>query len=175
MKKGFIFYATIGITDGIITTLLFTAGEILNGEKNINLSLVIRLAIGVAFPNIFTFFVAEYTRLRQDLIHASRELNISSPLRLINSRLGKMILRKAIMLTLIGTTSGFIGAILPLLISIMMPNISWLPIVISIFILGIFGVILSIYIHGKPMRWFVAMVFIGTLFAIVGSTLHIVK
>ncbi len=175
MKKRFMFYVTIGITDGMITTLLFTAGEMLHGKENINLSLVIRLAIGVAFPNMFTFFVAEYTGLRQDLIHASRELNISSPMRLINSRLGKIILRKAIILTLIGTISGFIGAVLPLLISTAIPNISWLPIAISISILGIFGVILSIYIHGKPIRWFVAMVFVGILFTITGSMLHIVK
>jgi len=174
MKRDLLFPIAVGLTDGIITALIFTAGKILHVGGNISPSLAIRIAIGVALPSVFTFYVAEYARLRRELVDASRELNLSSPMHLINSQLGRVIIRKALIVTSIGTVAGFAGALLPLLVSVVIPNPTWLPIAAAILALGAFGVGLAISVRGNPIYWMAALVAAGVLVTIIGSALHIV-
>ncbi len=174
MKINLLFPIVVGLTDGIITSLIFTAGKILHFGGSISFGLAMRIAIGVALPSVFTFYVAEYARLRRELVDASRELNLSSPLHLINSQLGRVIVRKALIVTSIGTIAGFAGALLPLLISVMIPSPTWLPIAAAILALGAFGMGLAISVRGNPIYWVAALVAAGVLVALIGSVLHIV-
>ena len=174
MKRNLLFPIVVGLTDGIITALIFTAGKILHVGGNIGPGLAIRIAVGVALPSVFTFYVAEYSRLRRELVHASRELNLSSPVHLINSQLGWIIIRKALVVTLVGTVAGFAGALLPLFVSVITPGSTWLPIAAAILALGAFGVGLAISVYGKPVYWMAALVVAGVLVTIVGRGLHIV-
>ncbi len=174
MKRDLLFPIVVGLTDGIITALIFTAGKILYVGGNISPGLAIRIAVGVALPSVFTFYVAEYYRLRRELADVSRELNLSSPMHLINSQLGHVIIRKALIVTSIGTVAGFAGALLPLLISVMIPGFTWLPIAAAILALGAFGVGLAISVRGNPIYWMVALMAAGVLVTIIGSALHIV-
>jgi len=174
MKRDLLFPIVVGLSNGIITALIFTAGEILHVGGNIGPGLAIRIAVGVALPSVFTFYVAEYARLRRELVHASKELNLNSPVHLINSRLGRVIIRKAIIVTSVGTVAGFTGALLPLLVSVMIPSFTWLPIIAAILALGVFGVSLAISVRGNPIYWITALVVAGALVTVIGSILHIV-
>lgn len=174
MKRNLLFPVVVGLTDGIITVLIFTAGKILHVGENISPGLAMRIAVGVALPSVFTFYVAEYARLRRELVEASRELNLSSPTYLINSHLGRVIVRKAFVVTAIGTIAGLAGALLPLLVSVMLPHSTWLPIVIAILALGAFGMGLAIVVRGNPLYWMVALVAVGVVVTLSGRVLHIV-
>lgn len=174
IKKESIFYIVIGIADGIVTALLFTTGSILHGNGSISLNMAFRISLGAALPSVFTFFVAEYTEQRKNLMHVAKELNLSSSLYLLNTKLGKEVFYRSIALTVLGVSSGFTGAMIPLSINSLIPAISWLPILVSIVILGFFGFALSLYIHGNTLLWIVSMIAIGILFAFLGNTLNII-
>ena len=174
MKKKLIFYIIIGIADGIITALLFTTGLILHGKETVSIYMAMRISAGAALPSVFTFFIAEYTERRKNLMHVSKELNLTSSLSLLDTQLGKTVFYKSIILTVIGVISGFSGAMLPLSISALIPDISWLPILVSVVILGLFGFVLSFYIQGKTISWVTAMMIIGIFFAFIGDMLNII-
>ncbi len=174
MKRDLLFPIVVGLANGIITALIFTAGKILHVGGNIGPGLAIRIAVGVALPSVFTFYVAEYARLRRELVHTSRQLNLSSPAHLMNSQLGRIIVRKALIVTSVGIVAGFAGALLPLLVSVMVPGSTWFPIAAAILALGAFGVGLAISIRGNPLYWMAALLVAGVLVTIVGSVLHIV-
>lgn len=175
MKNYLLFPLSVGLADGIITALILTAGEILHVGGHIGFGLAIRIAVGVALPSVFTFFVANYARLRRELVHASRELNLDSPMHLIDSHLGRIIVRKALIVTSVGAVSGFAGALLPLLVSVLIPSPAWLTIAAAILALGAFGASLAISVRGNPVYWMVALVLAGALVTIIGSVLHIVR
>ena len=58
----------------------------------IDLSLAVRIALAVSLSGGFLIFVAEYARLRGELIHAERHLNLSRAGRLATTKLGKDVL-----------------------------------------------------------------------------------
>ena len=78
MKYSLLFPATIGLADGIITALVLVTGSILSGA-GLSPGLSERVAFGSAFVGTFSFFIAEYSRLRGEINKTSRQLNLSSP------------------------------------------------------------------------------------------------
>ena len=111
-----LFPLVIGPVDGILTALTLAAGRILTPDQPIDISLALRIALAASLSGGFVFFVAEYARLRGELVHAARHLNLASTGRLATSRLGQEVLRESVLGTVIAAATGFGGALLPLIL-----------------------------------------------------------
>jgi hypothetical protein len=85
----------IGPVDGILTALTLAAARILTPDQPIDISLALRIALAASLSGGFVFFVAEYARLRGELVHAARHLNLASTGRLATSHLGQEVLRES--------------------------------------------------------------------------------
>jgi predicted membrane protein (TIGR00267 family) len=126
----------IGPVDGILTALTLAAGRILTPDQPIDISLALRIALAASLSGGFVFFVAEYARLRGELVHAARHLNLASTGRLATSHLGQEVLRESVLGTVIAAATGFGGALLPLILGAAFSTISWMTIAIAIAVLA---------------------------------------
>lgn len=102
-RREHLFSFVIGPIDGILTALTFAAGRIVAAAQPIDLLLAIRIALAASLSGGFVFFVAEYARLRSELVHAGRHLTLPSARQLATSHLGSEIIREAFRGTMITT------------------------------------------------------------------------
>lgn len=172
-KRERLFSFVIGPVDGILTALTFAAGRIVIAAQPINISLAIRIALAASLSGGFVFFVAEYTKLRGELVHAGRHLNLPSAGQLAASRLGSEIIREAFHGTLIATAGGFCGAMLPLALGAIFPAISWMAIAVAVAVLAVLGVLVSRAVMGSPVYWAFVLMIMGVLFSAVGVLLDV--
>ena len=163
----------IGPVDGILTALTLAAGRILTPDQPIDISLALRIALAASLSGGFVFFVAEYARLRGELVHAARHLNLASTGRLATSRLGQEVLRESVLGTVIAAATGFGGALLPLILGAAFSTISWMTIAIAIAVLGLLGFAVSRAVHGNPIYWSAALMVTGALLSAAGVLLHV--
>jgi predicted membrane protein (TIGR00267 family) len=168
-----LFPLVIGPVDGILTALTLAAGRILTPDQPIDISLALRIALAASLSGGFVFFVAEYARLRGELVHAARHLNLASTGRLATSRLGQEVLRESVLGTVIAAATGFGGALLPLILGAAFSTISWMTIAIAIAVLGLLGFAVSRAVHGNPIYWSAALMVTGALLSAAGVLLHV--
>jgi predicted membrane protein (TIGR00267 family) len=169
-----IFALVVGLTDGILTALTLASGELLAPAGKITISLGLRIAVASSLSGIFIFFTADYARLRQELVHASKQLNLASHGRLATTQLGKAVQGDAVGAAFVSSLFNFLGAISPLIIGVAFPAPRWLPIVAAVAMLGILGATLARTLYGNMARWSVALMISGTFLAIVGMEIHLV-
>lgn len=169
----FLFPITLGLSDGIITALMLAAGDLLS-HQDIGLNLALRIAFGSAFVGSFSFFIAEYAKLRGELYRASRQLTLRSPSFLAKGKYGKDIIFESTVGTSLSGFCGFIGAMIPLLVNVYIPHPAWLSIIVANITLGVLGLGLSKTVVGKHIYWAIAMVIMGVIVTMAGSILHIV-
>jgi predicted membrane protein (TIGR00267 family) len=172
-RREHLFPLVIGPVDGILTALTLAAGRIVSHDQPIDMLLALRIALAASLSGGFVFFVAEYARLRGELIHAERHLNLSSAGRLAASRLGRDVLHESLRSTAITALSGFAGAMLPLALGAIFDGISWMTIVIAVAVLGLLGIIFSRAVRGSPIYWSMALMFTGALLSVAGVLLHV--
>ncbi|MGB9475742.1 MAG: hypothetical protein WCE87_11815, partial [Candidatus Udaeobacter sp.] len=82
------FALVIGLVDGILTALILAAGRVTAAGDVIHLSDVLRVAVVASFSAAFTFFVAQYSRFRHELVHAEKHLTLGSRGPLAKTHLG---------------------------------------------------------------------------------------
>lgn len=172
-QRGYLFPLVIGPVDGILTALTLAAGRIVSPDQVIDLALAIRIALAASLSGGFVFFVAEYARLRSDLVHAERHLSLSSAGQLAASQLGMDVLREALRGTFITAVAGFGGAMLPLVLGAIFSAVWWLTIAVAIAILGAMGIAVSRAIQGNPVYWAIALMVTGVLLSVAGILLHV--
>ena len=107
-KQNLLFPFTLGLSDGIITTLMLISRSLIFGDP-IGLNLAFRVAFGSAFVGGFSFFIAEYSRLRGEISRTSRQLNLRSTSYLIMGKIGRDIMVESVTGTSISGLSGFSG------------------------------------------------------------------
>ncbi|MCL5803268.1 MAG: hypothetical protein ACYCSA_09120 [Thermoplasmataceae archaeon] len=173
MKYSLLFPATIGLADGIITALVLVTGSILSGA-GLSPGLSERVAFGSAFVGTFSFFIAEYSRLRGEINKTSRQLNLSSPRLLLKGKIGRDIFLEAIIGTSLSGVCGFLGAGIPLFINYLFPTHGYLSIISAILAMGALGAGIGRSVSGRYILWIVTMLILATLIAIVGNYLRIV-
>jgi predicted membrane protein (TIGR00267 family) len=162
-----------GLCDGILTALIFAAGTLLNYDRSMSIGLALRIACAALASGAFIFFVAHYAELRGELVHAERQLNLTSHGRFATTRLGTAVLRDAAVAAVIASGSTFVGALLPLLGAALFPRPAWLSLAVAIAALGALGIGLAKSIVGSPLRWGTALVLGGILVSLIGLKLHI--
>lgn len=168
------FALVIGLTDGILTALTLSSGKLFTSDENITFGLGARIAMASALSGIFVFYTAEYARLRRQLVHASKQLNLASHGHLATTQLGKTVRRDAITAALLSAACNFLGAAFPLFVGVFFPAKRWLTVVISIIALGSLGAALAHTVCGNLIRWSIALMLSGAASAIIGIELHIV-
>jgi len=168
-----LFSFVIGPIDGILTALTFAAGRIVTAAQPIEIWLAIRIALAASLSGGFVFFVAEYARLRGELVHAGQHLNLPSARQLETSRLGGEIIREAFYGTMIATAGGFSGAMLPLALGAIFTTVSWMAIAVAVAVLAFLGVLVSRAVMGNPVYWAFVLMMMGVLFSIVGVLLNV--
>ncbi|MFG1449944.1 MAG: hypothetical protein AAE983_04810 [Thermoplasmataceae archaeon] len=172
-RKYYLFPLTLGLSDGIITTIMLVSRTLLSHEV-ISIGLALRVSSGSAFVGGFSFFVAEYSRLREEISRTSRQLVLRSPRYLIRGKIGKEILTEAVTGTTISVFAGFGGSLIPLLSSVYIPGSGLFPVVLAIASLALLGAGIGRSVSGNYVFWVLTLVSIGILVTIVGNYLNLV-
>lgn len=162
-----------GLTDGILTALTLGSGKVFESNEPIETGLMLRLAAAAALSAAVIFLVANYARLRLELVHAERHLNLTLHGRLAATRLGRTVFYEALRGTLISGVSSFCGVIFPLLFALLWPAAPWVAIAVSIVALGFLGAGLARSFYGNSIRWAIALMIIGAALAFAGLELHV--
>jgi predicted membrane protein (TIGR00267 family) len=168
------FASVVGLTDGILTALTLASGKLLASNGRITLGLSVRIAIAASSSGMFIFFTAEYARLRGELVHASKQLNLASHGHLATTQLGNAVRREAVNSALVSSIFNFLGAFIPLSIAVAFPLFPRLPVVIAVAALGALGAALAHTIHGRMAFWALALMTAGAFLALVGVKIHVV-
>ena len=74
MNRETIFPITIGLVDGIITTLMITSGRIVSGV-DLSLNHTLRIASASSIVGAGSYFVAQYSKMRNEVSRVSKHLN----------------------------------------------------------------------------------------------------
>jgi len=174
LKDRTLFSITLGLSDGIITSLMIAAAA-LSSLTSIGMTEALRIGAGSATVGGFSFFIAEYARLRGEVFRMSRQLAMDSPRRLMRSRIGVEITEEALEGTAIAGVSGFLGSMIPLATDALLPDYHILPFSVAIIALAFLGIGLARSISGNYTIWAVGMSAVGIVMSYVGIFLHIVS
>jgi len=63
-----LFNVALGLTDGLLTALVLTAGVLFHGATSVGIGQALRVAAAAALSGLFTVFVSDYARLRGELL-----------------------------------------------------------------------------------------------------------
>ncbi|HEX5154015.1 MAG TPA: hypothetical protein VFW07_21360 [Parafilimonas sp.] len=170
-----LFALVLGLIDGILTVLTLATGKVLttNGES-FSLSLALRVAFVTAISGSFVYFISEYSRQRNLLIHAEKELNLASHGKLAVSNLGKQILKQTWMSVIVSGSFSFLGAFIPISGAVFFPGQSWLSIVIALLILALLGFSVAKLVYGNTFLWMITLVCAGIAVSFIGYKLHVI-
>lgn len=167
------FATALGVSDGILNALTLASSTVLRGA-GLNLNLGGRVGMVALCSAVVTIFVAEYAQDRSELIRAERQLLFSRSGRLAATSLGRAVLRDAVTVATVAGTASFIGAALPLVIGALLPQATWVALVVSVAALGGLGIILSVQVGGRRSVWAVSLIIAGIAVTIIGVRVDLV-
>lgn len=162
-----------GTVDGILNALVLTAVPLLTSTERIHIDFAFRVGFASSLTTLFVFFVGHYSEFRSELLRVERELNVVEPGRLALSSLGRDSLREALVGSLVAAMCGFLGASIPLLANVVVPQPHWIGPGFTILLLGALGALLGRSTHGSAVLWSGAMMLAGVLVLMVGAWLHV--
>jgi VIT1/CCC1 family predicted Fe2+/Mn2+ transporter len=168
------FALVIGVSDGILTALTLAAGSVLGSRVPLQIQLALRIAAASSLSGTFVFFTAEYAKLRGELVHAERQLNLTSHGRLAATRLGRAVLLETLVKAGLASACNFAGALFPLALGALLPGLAWLAIVAAILALGLLGAAVARSVRGNLFRWVAGLMAAGIVLTFLGSRLRIV-
>lgn len=165
----------MGVVDGILTVLILATGAVVNESHHhiLTLDLSLRVATGAFFSAAFVYFVARYSSLRDELLHAEKELLLAKHGRLAVTKLGRSVLHEAILDATLSSIAAFVGAFWPLGMSVLLPDYRWSSILASLIALFLLGLALAKVLYGSLLRWSISLLLGGALLALVGAKLAI--
>lgn len=161
-----IFLLIFGLADGTCTVLMLSSHKMMIG--NIGFREAFRIAIMTAGSSLLPLWVAEYAELRTDLVQMARQLNMVSAHALEKSDLGLQILRNSWFMASLSTASSFIGAAIPLTMSVLFPRLIYLSFFAANLTLMIVGLILGGWVKGVRWKWALGLMGIGDMLAVLG-------
>lgn len=174
MSQKLMLPVVLGLCDGILTTLVLTAGRLTDAAQPMTLDFALRIALVAFLSGAFVFYVARYAELRGQLIHAERQLNMSAYGKLATGALGRAVRKEATVAAAASSCMGFCGALVPLLAATLVPQYRWTAIIAALVTLAVLGSILARVVHGATFRWIAGLVFGGILLTVLGVFLRVV-
>jgi predicted membrane protein (TIGR00267 family) len=170
-----LFAVVMGFVDGILTVLTLATGRILNNShEDFSFSLAIRVALVTSLSGICVFFISQYSRERQRLIVAEKELNLSAHGKFATTNLGKKIFTETFQSMMITGLCSFIGSFIPISGAVFFPDAAWISIALALLILGTMGFGVSKLVYGKSYLWVLSLIFIGVFVSFIGYQLHVI-
>lgn len=169
----FVFAVALGVSDGILNALTLAASSVLRGV-GLSVSLSARVGVVALASAVVTLFVAEYTQNRSELARAERQLMFTRSGRLAATSLGRAVFRDSVAVAIAAGTSSFAGAALPLIIGTLLPQMSWVGLVVSAATLGGRGVVLGTHVGGRPIVWAIVFVIAGAVRTAIGVQVDLV-
>ena len=164
----------LGLSDGVLTALTLATGSLVDPGRHIAMNMAMRISASAFATGAFVFFVARYSQLRAELVVAERQLNLTSHGRLASSKLGRAILREAILAAVLSSVSSFVGAMIPLLVAALFPAHGWAALAAALITLALLGAGLAKVSFGSPLYWSSTLVAGGVVLSILGAQLRIV-
>ncbi len=174
MKNKYLFPVSIGLSDGIITALILASGGIIGNTHHIDLYLAFRISFGSAFAGTFSYFIAQYAGLNEELHRTAMQLNLKSTGYLLRGHLGSEIFIESIIGALLAAIFGFLGAMIPLSSSLMIKNNVFIPLLVSYLSLAVLGFFISKTTAGRAPFWITVMVTVGVIVTVVGYYLKLI-
>jgi len=165
-----LFSIVIGLTDGMSTALLLAGSQVLGGRP-LEPGLALRVALVAGLGGALPLLAAEYARLRQNLSHAARELNLAAPGRLLHGQLGQRNVRQALRTTAVASLSGFLGALSCLLMGALIAP--WVALAAANLAFFGMGAWLGRHLGGRALSWGLALALAADLLTLIGLALHI--
>ena len=162
----------IGLIDGLITALIIASNAILS-KNVIPFPTALRIAGGSSIVGATSYLVAEYGRMRTDMVRIARHLNPETLRSSKNRSVRIRILMESISGGGIALSFGFIGALIPLgsySIFNMDPVISM---TITFIALSITGIYMGHEAEGSALMWIIALNSVGILMLLLGNFLRI--
>lgn len=161
-----------GLIDGILNALTLAAARLMS-EGGLTLTIAVKLAAVTACTTSFVFFVAHYAQLRSELVRSARQLNLLSHGRLANTKLGRQILREAMLAAFIASICGVAGSAIPMALALVFPQIPILGITLTMVLLAVLGWALALSVSGSPFFWAAGLMLGGVIVTIIGTKLSI--
>jgi VIT1/CCC1 family predicted Fe2+/Mn2+ transporter len=168
------FAAVLGLTDGVLTVLTLAAGRMIHAQSGLPFSLAMRVAAASSLAGGVVFFTAEVARRNQELVHAERELNLVARGRLATTRLGHFVLTESSRAALTVIGSNFLGALSPLIASLIWKRFVLGPLCLSIISLGVLGGVIARATYRNSVLWASGLMLAGAVLAALGIWLRIV-
>ncbi len=162
-----------GFSDGMLTGLILSAGKLLKGGEPVTTSLAVRVAVIAMLANGFAFFVGRYAELRNGLVRAEHQLSLLKHGYLASTRLGRAVFWDACLSVSIVGVCSFSGAILPLLVSVMVPRPAWFGVASAIGMLALLGALLARSVYDNPFLWAAALAVLGVLLSLASVKLEV--
>jgi predicted membrane protein (TIGR00267 family) len=172
--QGQLLPVVLGLSDGVLTALTLAAGSVLNPGRHIAMNMALRIAVSAFASGAFVFFVARYSQLRSELVNAERQLNLTSHGRLAASKLGRDVLREAVLSASLSSIASFVGAMIPLAVAALFPAHGWAALAAALVTLALLGAGLAKVSFGSPLYWSTTLVVGGVALSILGVQLRIV-
>jgi predicted membrane protein (TIGR00267 family) len=170
-----LFALLLGLIDGILTVLVLATGHVLkHGETPITLSLSLKVAFATAVSGACIYFFSEYSRQRHRLIHAEKQLNLATHGKLATTQLGRQIFKETLWGVVVSSIFNFAGAMLPLSVAMLFPQMQWIAILIALLMLVLLGVGIASLVYGNAVAWSLSLVLAGVFVAFIGYKLNVV-
>jgi predicted membrane protein (TIGR00267 family) len=168
-----LFNVALGLTDGILTALILTAGALLRGTTDLQIDQALRVSVAAGLSALFTVFVSDYARLRGELSHSARELNLASVRPLLGSRLSAKVRAQAVIAAVTTTACSFLGSMIPLA-SAAAWQVAWAAFPAAAIALVLIGFILGHLVGGRSLVWAFLLLLGGAAIALAGIWLNVV-
>jgi len=170
-----LFALVLGLIDGILTVLTLATGKVLGEDgTGFSLGLAFRGAFVTSLSGSLVYFISEYSKQRNLLINAEKELNLTSHGKLAVSNLGKQILKETFVSVIVTGGFSFLGAFIPISGAVFFPTHAWLSIGIALLILALLGFGVARLVFGNSLIWIIALIIAGIIVSFIGYELHVI-
>jgi len=169
------FAISIGLVDGLITSLMITAYAIVY-HYPISSIQSLHIAFGSSFVGAISYFIAEFSKLSQNEFRVSKALKpgIKVPPS-VKRNLRERNLRESMYGGSASLIMGFVGASIPLFSYTTFQDSAFLSLGLSYLTLALFGTYTSKRSGGSYTKWILGLVALGVLMTLVGAMLRIVS
>ncbi len=174
MKADHAFAISIGLVDGLITSLVIAAHAIVS-HLSLSPTVAFRIAFGSSFVGSVSFFIAEFSKLSKDEFRVAKILKPGRKSPTIMKNLTEKLIIEALYGGTASFAMGFVGASVPLFTYSLLNNSEIFTLGCSYLALALFGVYTSKITGGSYIKWMAGLIFLGVLMTIVGSILRIVS
>jgi len=148
----------LGLADGVLNALTLASASLIGQDVHVTVGLAVRISIAALVTAGFSVFVGTYAEERGGLRRAARQVNLDNEAALVETRLGQIATRRALMQAALASGSSLLGALLPLLVAAELPGPGWIAAVVAICALGLLGVGLAWTALGNRLVWAAALV-----------------